>query len=76
MDVCLKVGLRIKELRLSSGLSQEKLALLINLDRSYISSVEQGKRNISIRNLEKIWNFFQISPKDFFNSDVFSEKNE
>lgn len=49
-----KVGARIRELRNDRGLSQEKLALAAGLDRTYIASVENGKRNISIVNLEKI----------------------
>ena len=49
-----KVGARIRELRNNRGLSQEKLALAAGLDRTYIASVENGKRNISIVNLEKI----------------------
>ncbi len=48
------VGNRIRELRNEAGLSQEKLALAADLDRTYIASVENGKRNISIVNLEKI----------------------
>lgn len=48
------VGNRIRELRNEAGLSQEKLALSAELDRTYIASVENGKRNISIVNLEKI----------------------
>ena len=49
-----KVGARIRELRNDRGLSQEKLALAAGLDRTYIASGENGKRNISIVNLEKI----------------------
>ena len=49
-----KVGARIRELRNDRGLSQEKLPLAAGLDRTYIASVENGKRNISIVNLEKI----------------------
>lgn len=49
-----KVGSRIRELRTIAGLSQEKLALAADLDRTYIASVENGRRNISIVNLEKI----------------------
>ena len=48
------VGNRIRELRSNAGLSQEKLALAADLDRTYIASVENGKRNISLINLEKI----------------------
>ena len=49
-----KIGKRIRELRIEATLSQEKLALSAGLDRTYIASVEKGKRNISIVNLEKI----------------------
>lgn len=49
-----EVGNRIRELRTAAGLSQEKLALAADIDRTYIASVENGKRNISIVNLEKI----------------------
>lgn len=48
-----KVGNKIKTLRHLNGLSQEKLALNAGLDRTYIASVENGNRNISIVNLEK-----------------------
>ena len=63
-----QVGLRIKELRKLYGLSQEKFALEVSLDRTYIASVESGKRNISIVNLEKIWRFFGLLPSEFFDS--------
>ena len=45
-----KFGQRIKELRGATGLSQEKFALQIEMDRTYYASVESGKRNISIIN--------------------------
>ena len=61
-----KVGSRIKELRVSQGLSQEKLGLLSNLDRTYVASVEHGKRNISIINLEKIIKALGYTFSDFF----------
>ena len=49
-----KLGNRIKELRIQTGLSQEKFALKIDMDRTYFASVEAGKRNISIINIKKI----------------------
>ena len=49
-----KLGNRIQNLRKQTGLSQEKFALQINMDRTYFASVEAGKRNISIRNIKKI----------------------
>lgn len=73
MDIQHKVGERIRELRQAKGLSQEKLALEIGLDRTYVASVESGKRNISIVNLEKIWNGLGICPKDFFSKPDFNQ---
>lgn len=50
------VGNRIKEICSEQGISQEKLALRAELDRTYIAGVESGKRNPSIKSLEKIIN--------------------
>ena len=52
------VGNRIRELRKTLGISQEKLAEIAGIDRTYLASVENGKRNISIVNLEKIITLF------------------
>ena len=60
------VGKRIRDIRLSNGLSQEKLALKANMDRTYLAGVESGKRNISLINLSKIITALDISFKDFF----------
>lgn len=49
-------GKVIRSFRESKGISQEKFALSIGLDRTYYASVENGKRNISIQNIEKIAN--------------------
>lgn len=61
MDIKILVGKRIKELRNQRGISQEELADLASLDRTYITSVERGKRNISIVNLEKLANALEVS---------------
>lgn len=54
MDIKILVGKRVKELRNKLGISQEELAARAELDRTYITSVECGKRNISIVNIEKL----------------------
>lgn len=59
-------GNRIRELRQKTGLSQEKFALKISMDRTYYASVENGKRNISIKNIQKIANGLNISISDLF----------
>ena len=46
-----RVGNRIRELRSQTGLSQEKFALKIGMDRTYFASVELGKRNIALKNI-------------------------
>lgn len=74
MNVKSKIGLRIKELRDTAGMSQKDLAYSSDLDRSYIASVESGKRNISIVNIEKIAVALGVSLQDFFDNDEFSTK--
>lgn len=61
-----RFGERIKKLRMDRNISQEKFALQINMDRTYYASVENGKRNISIENIEKIANGFGISLEELF----------
>ena len=61
-----QVGLRIREIRQSKHLSQEDFSFEVGLDRTYISSVERGLRNISIINLDKISLSFGMSLKEFF----------
>lgn len=53
-DIEITIGQMIRELRLEKNLSQEKLAELCNLDRSYYSELERGERTMSIRTLFKI----------------------
>ena len=62
-----KVGNRIKELRAKSDLSQEKLAFISELDRTYIGSVERGERNISVINLNKIAKALDVLLFDLLN---------
>lgn len=61
-----KFGERVRELRAQSNMSQEKFALLIDMDRTYLASVESGKRNISIENISKIADGFGITLEELF----------
>lgn len=54
MDIKLKLAKRIKLLRNDKNISQEKLAHLSGLDRTYVQSIESGRRNVSISTLEKL----------------------
>ncbi len=66
-----QIGSRIREFRIKSDLSQEKLAFACDLDRTYIGSVERGERNISVINLRKIADALKIKT-----SDLLDIKNE
>lgn len=72
----IKIGLRIKELREAENMSQKDLAYTADLDRSYIASVENGQRNISIVNIEKIAIALGVSLNEFFNNDKFDNTAE
>ena len=63
----IKVGKRIKELRNALGISQEELGFRSGVHRTYIASLEVGKRNISIATLEKIVKALDVSLGEFFN---------
>lgn len=71
MDIKLKIGRRIKNLRDQKGISQKDLAYSSDLDRSYIVSVENGQRNISIVNIEKIARALDVCLQDFFTDNSF-----
>lgn len=73
-DIRTKTGLRIKELRDTTGLSQESFAWKIGMARSYLAEVETGMRNVSLVNLEKIAKGFDITLCEFFSSDIFSQR--
>ena len=71
MNIKEKIGRRLRELRTERGLSQEKFSFECELDRTYIASIEQGRRNVSIANIEKIAKAFGMSVSEFFNSTLF-----
>jgi transcriptional regulator with XRE-family HTH domain len=64
--ITVDLGLRIRELRQQTGLSQEKFALKIGMDRTYFASVEAGKRNIAVVNIKKIADGLGVSLSELF----------
>ena len=66
-EYLINFGKQVKKIRQQNGLSQEGLALLCGLDRSYIGGVERGERNVSLINLYKIAKALNISLSDLFN---------
>ena len=73
MDVKVKIGQRIKALREVSSMSQKDLSYAADLDRSYITSVVNGQRNISIVNIEKIAAALNVTLKEFFDDAEFNK---
>ena len=63
-EILEKFGQHLKEIRLKKGLSQEQLGLSSDLDRTYISGIERGKRNVSLLNIVKLADSLGISLKD------------
>lgn len=65
------VGNRIKYLRKQLGLSQEKLALKADIDRTYLAGIESGKRNATIVSIEKVVNALEVSMKEFWDFEPY-----
>ncbi len=64
--IAVELGKRIREFRSQTGLSQEKFALKIGMDRTYFASVEAGKRNIAICNIKKIADGLEVTLSELF----------
>ena len=54
VHVQVRFGTRLRSIRLERGISQEKLAELADLHRTYVSSIERGERNVSLVNIERL----------------------
>lgn len=61
-----RFGEKIRSMRKERGISQEKFAELCGLDRTYISGIERGTRNVSLKNIELIAQALGISKSDLF----------
>ena len=62
----MRFGQRVKELRLKQNISQEELAFRCGLSKNYISDVERGTRNISLKSIEKISDGLAVRIKELF----------
>jgi transcriptional regulator with XRE-family HTH domain len=58
------VGQKVRNRRKQLGLTQERLAQISGLHRTYIAGIEAGRRNISLKNLEKLARALKIAPDD------------
>ena len=61
MTINEKFGKIIRQLRESKGISQEKFASTINMDRSYYATIEAGKHNVTLSKIEDISRGLDIS---------------
>ncbi|HHL2560620.1 TPA: helix-turn-helix domain-containing protein [Yersinia enterocolitica] len=59
-------GLAVRKQRNNRNLTQEELASLCDLDRTYIGSIERGERNVSLVNIHKIASALNIEVKELF----------
>ncbi len=66
LPVTKRFGQRLQLLRKKTGLSQEDFAELCDLDRTYISGIERGIRNVSLKNIEALANGLGISLSELF----------
>lgn len=65
-EILLKYGQVVRKIRLEKGISQETLADLSGLHRTYMSDVELGKRNVSLENIDRIANALDVSISEIF----------
>ncbi|MGD9687337.1 MAG: helix-turn-helix domain-containing protein [Desulfobacter sp.] len=62
-------GSRVRSIRQKKNLSQEELAQLAGLDRTYMGGVERGERNIGLLNVKRLADALEIKAKDLFDDD-------
>ena len=67
-------GEHIRRIRTAKGYSQEQLAGFADLDRTYISGIERGQRNVSLMNLVKLAKALNIPAKQILDFDM--EEND
>ena len=73
MNIKEKFGFKVKQLREQKGFSIEYLANISNVDRTYISDIEKGKRNVSLQIIEKIIIALDTDFIEFFSDNNFKK---
>ena len=66
MDKLKTFGEKIRKIRMERELSQEKLAFLSGLHRTYVGAIERGERNVSFKNIEKIAKTLKVNLEELF----------
>lgn len=65
-EICVAYGKAVRTIRQTKKISQEELAELCGLHRTYISDIELGKRNVSLENIDKIAHALQVKKSELF----------
>lgn len=73
MTIQERIGKRITQLRKEKKLSQQKFAYEADIERSFLTHIEKGRKNISVGTLSRILVALEISIKDFFDSKEFAK---
>lgn len=76
MDIKTAIGERIKQLRNERGLSQEEFAHRADIDRTYVTRLESGKRNVTVLALQKVIKALETDYRKFFDHTIFSNDKE
>ncbi|MBJ7319617.1 MAG: helix-turn-helix transcriptional regulator [Brevundimonas sp.] len=63
MDVVIRLGKRVRHLRTEAGLSQEELAFRAGMKRSYLSDLERGTRNPTVRAMDRLAQALKVHPR-------------
>lgn len=65
-----ELGEKVKLIRKRRGLNQDYLAKVLGLSRSQVSNLESGRRNLSIKQLEKLCEYFKVDMSYFLMSET------
>ncbi len=68
-EILVKFGERVREIRIQKGLSQENLAHIADVHRTYIGMIERAEKNITLVNIKKIANALNVKIKDLVNEN-------
>ena len=66
MNVRQTIGWNLRRLRVTKGLSQERLALAASIDRSYVGRIERGSENVTVSTLEALSTILEVHVSELF----------
>lgn len=69
-QILIKFGKNVREKRVGQGLSQEELAELAGVHRTYIGMIERAEKNITLRNIERVANALNLTSDELLRFDL------